>query len=140
MSCRFGPKASSYGTSGSSGFSGFHDSATSMSNGRGGRARDLDKVMGGNASGSNHSSNRSRHSNGSVGSSGHATESEQQQQPGEHHAQRPPSSGMKQPLTAVQEGFVAPTQQVNRSLSAQEQKYCIAPAQVVPKYPIQSKA
>ncbi|CAL8467141.1 g6677 [Coccomyxa elongata] len=103
----FGPPSSSYGTSGSSGFSGFHDSATSMSNGRGGRTHTLDKVVVGNGSGSNHSSNRSRNSVGSVTSTGYPPEAEQQQHPEEPHAQRP--NGTARKLTSVQEATAAPS-------------------------------
>ncbi|EIE26801.1 hypothetical protein COCSUDRAFT_59309 [Coccomyxa subellipsoidea C-169] len=100
----FGPQSSSYGTSGSSGFSGFHDSATSMSNGRGGRTRAVDKGLVGNSE-SNHSSNRSRNSNGSAASTGHTADADQQQPAGEPHARSAHDNGKK--LTALQEASTA---------------------------------
>ncbi len=78
-----------------------------MSNGRGGRAHTLDKVVVGNGTGSNHSSNRSRNSVGSVTSNGYPPEAEQQQHPEDPHAQR--SSGTARKLTSVQEGTAAPS-------------------------------
>jgi hypothetical protein len=87
-----------------------------MSNGRGGRARALDKGLAGTGD-SNTSSNRSRNSNGSVASTGHTAEAEKQQLAVDAHAQRQNDGGKL--LTALQEASAAAStaqQQVDCSL------------------------